>query len=139
MDIFSPEQRSRVMAAIRSKGTGPERALFSLAKPLWGICRYRRHAKNLPGTPDLAFPRARVAVFVDGDFWHGKMPPSRFRKLPAKWRKKLRANMARDRRVGRELAALGWREVRILESALKKFPARQLARVRRAVLAGLAR
>ena len=135
MDIFSPAQRSRVMAAIKSKDTGPERALLALVRPLWKNFRYRRHAKGLPGTPDLVFPSAWLAVFVDGDFWHGKIPPARLRKLPKFWREKIARNMARDRRTDRALRALGWGVLHVRETRLKKFPAAQLARVEKALAA----
>jgi len=136
VDIFSPAQRSRIMASIRSKNTGPEKALFALARPLWKTFRYRKHARGLPGTPDLAFPSAKVAVFVDGDFWHGKIPAARIRKLPKFWRQKIARNMARDRRTDRALRAMGWRVVHIRETRIKKKPAVQLGRIMRALGAG---
>src|SRR5687767_6028947 len=69
-DFLSKETRSRVMARIRSRNTGPELALRR-ALHAAGVRGWRCHAKHLPGKPDLAFTRWRVAVFVDGCFWHG--------------------------------------------------------------------
>src|SRR5688572_28401692 len=73
-DTRTAEQRSRIMAAVGSKNTGPElelrRALYAA-----GVRGWRCHYRRAPGTPDLAWPRRRVAVFVDGAFWHGH--PSR--------------------------------------------------------------
>jgi len=67
-DKLTPEQRSRHMARIRGKDTGPE---LALRRSLWtrGV-RYRVHYPRAPGRPDIAFPRQKVAVFVDGCFWH---------------------------------------------------------------------
>ncbi|MBN8628353.1 MAG: very short patch repair endonuclease, partial [Planctomycetes bacterium] len=85
--------------------------------------RYRikgwRRGSKLPGRPDFVFRRARLAVFVDGDFWHGhprncRMPKSN----AAYWKAKIARNRARDKAVNRTLRALGWRVVRIWESSL---------------------
>jgi DNA mismatch endonuclease Vsr len=68
-DFVTPEKRSKIMASIRAKDTEPEltvrRMLHSAGY------RYRKHVSSLPGRPDLVFPRLRIAIFVDGDFWHG--------------------------------------------------------------------
>jgi len=109
------EQRSRIMRAIRRKDTKPELLLRGALSALGLHHRYRLHRKDLPGTPDVVFPRARVAVFVDGDFWHGRR-----RKLPANnkelWHEKFRRNRERDRRVDLELEAMGWLPLRFWES-----------------------
>jgi DNA mismatch endonuclease (patch repair protein) len=79
-DTFSPQERSRIMSLIKSGDTQPE---ITLRKALWrkGL-RYRLRLPNLPGKPDIVFTRAKVAVFVDGAFWHGrKLTNERF----AKW------------------------------------------------------
>ena len=70
MDHLSPQQRSKNMAAIRSKDTKIE---ILLRKALWhkGL-RYRKNVKSLPGTPDIVFTKQKITVFVDGDFWHAK-------------------------------------------------------------------
>ena len=101
--------------------------------------------RRLPGAPDIVFPSRKVAVFVDGDFWHGAQWKLRgFASLEAHlavmsnrayWERKIRRNMERDRRVTRELNARGWRVVRLLESAINRRPARALARVTRALAA----
>jgi DNA mismatch endonuclease (patch repair protein) len=69
MDTRSPEQRSRIMRSVRSQDTGPEMVVRRLVHGM-GL-RYRLHQKRLPGTPDLVFVRRRMAVFVNGCFWHG--------------------------------------------------------------------
>ena len=79
-----------------------------------------RRGSKLPGKPDFVFPRSRVAVFVDGDFWHGNPKMKRLPKSNTDyWREKIRSNRARDRKVNRALEALGWRVVRIWESSLR--------------------
>lgn len=112
-DIMTPEQRSRLMARVKGTNTGPERRLRSA---LWrrGL-RYRLGAR-LPGKPDLVFPRARLAVFVDGCFWHRCPLHATYPKTNrAFWEEKLRSNVERDRRVDERLAAMGWRVLRFWE------------------------
>jgi len=110
MDNMSKEARSRTMAAIRSKNTGIE---MLLRRALWkGGLRYRIHA-NLPGTPDIVFPRHKVAVFCDGCFWHGcpkcGLDPQQNREY---WIEKIWRNKARDQSVTAELEQAGWRVLR---------------------------
>jgi DNA mismatch endonuclease (patch repair protein) len=100
------------MAGIRTRDTAPE---LALRRALWaaGVRGWRCNRKDLPGRPDLAFSRAKLAVFVDGAFWHGH--PSKFQ--PGKsgqfWDEKIRRNQARDRAVDDELARRGWRVMRV--------------------------
>jgi DNA mismatch endonuclease (patch repair protein) len=102
-DVFSKKKRSEVMAAIRSKGNrGTEMKLVALLRAN-RITGWRRHLE-IPGRPDFVFRRERVALFVDGCFWHGcrahcRRPKSR----AAFWRKKIARNQARDRKVTRLL------------------------------------
>lgn len=115
------------MAAVRSKDTRPE---IALRRELHrrGL-RYRLHDRRLPGRPDVAFVAAKVAVFVDGDFWHGGGWQERGfsswqeqftgHRDPDKWRTKIARNMERDREVEDQLALLGWHVVRVLESEIK--------------------
>jgi len=101
------------MARVKSSGTRPERLLRSA---LWkrGL-RYRLHEK-LPGSPDIAFVSDRLAIFVDGCFWHGcPVHYTEPRTNTAFWRAKLQRNAERDQRVDRELSAAGWRVLRIWE------------------------
>jgi len=128
MDIVSPAVRSRMMAAVRSKNTSLEKIVFSALRKR-GV-RFRRHYKHLPGTPDVAFPRARKAIFIDGDFWHGYRYPAWKRKIKSKfWREKIETNRLRDRRNFDKLRRLGWKVMRIWEHDVKKSPAKTLQKI----------
>lgn len=86
-------------------------------------CRSSQNTDRLPGKPDIAFKKARVAVFCDGDFWHGKNWRERRRKLivgtnAPYWVAKIEANMSRDRRSNERLRALGWVVLRFWESEI---------------------
>jgi DNA mismatch endonuclease (patch repair protein) len=118
----------------RIRGKGNERTEVRLAKFMRakGIRGWRRHLP-IPGRPDFSFRRQKVAVFVDGCFWHGC--PRCFR-LPrqnrAFWRAKIEGNRKRDRSVNGRLRRLGWKVVRIKECQLKK-PERVIGRVAEAI------
>lgn len=107
------------MSRIRSKDTGPERAVRSILHRL-GF-RFRLHGKGLPGTPDVVLPARGTVVFVHGCFWHGhackvgKMPKSR----TDYWGPKIEANRARDKRKSAKLRREGWRVVTVYECELK--------------------
>lgn len=102
------------MARIRSKNTKPEKLLRS---ELWrrGL-RYRIHGQGLPGRPDIVFRGPKVAVYVDGCFWHGCPQHYTFpRSRRDYWRSKLRRNVERDQNQTAELEREGWRVIRIWE------------------------
>lgn len=109
-DHLSPAGRSRNMAAIRSKNTKPELLLRAQLR-CRGAKGYRVHMR-LPGRPDVAFTRWKVAVFVDGAYWHGH--PDHFNPATASeyWRSKIAGNQARDAKATSELRASGWRVLR---------------------------
>ncbi len=125
--------RGRLMARIRSTGNKTtEKRLASLLRRA-GLSGWRRHL-NIPGTPDFAWPGARVAVFVDGCFWHGhdcgrNLTP---RTNANAWLEKIHRNKARDRRISRRLQRCGWIVIRIWECKLRNS-APQLLRIRKAV------
>lgn len=98
------------MSRVRAQDTKPEVALRS-ALHRAGF-RFRKNVRNLPGKPDIAFPRQKLAVFVDGEFWHGYEFEKWSHKLSKRWRNKIEANMARDRRQDQELKARGWQVIR---------------------------
>lgn len=100
------------MAAIRAKDTKPELALRQALRRA-GATGYRLHRKDLPGRPDVAFIRWKVAVFVDGVFWHGHPDHWDPQKAASDyWRLKIARNLERDRAADTALAELGWRVVR---------------------------
>nr|WP_269450218.1 very short patch repair endonuclease [Gordonia sp. LAM0048] len=118
-DHLSPEGRSRNMAAIRSSNTKPELRLRSALRST-GATGYRLHRKDLPGRPDIAFMRWRVAVFVDGVFWHGH--PDHWdpeRASSDYWRNKIQRNVDRDRIANERLRDSGWTVVRIWDLDIK--------------------
>lgn len=118
-DVFSPEKRSAVMAAIRGSGNkSTEERLRRLFREA-GITGWRRK-HPLPGRPDFAFPKLRIAVFVDGCFWHGCpkcfVPPKSRQDY---WEPKIQRNRARDKSVAKELKKRGWKSLRIWEHEFK--------------------
>ncbi len=117
-DVMSTEKRSALMARIRSKDTGPERVLGSVLKKL--RVRFDVHVRTLPGRPDFVVKGCKIAIFVDGDFWHGWRFPLWKGKLAQKWKEKIEANRARDKRNFRRLRRLGWRVIRIWEHQIEQ-------------------
>jgi len=119
-DIFTKAKRSQVMSRVRSRGNRTtELALVKLFRER-GITGWRRNQRVF-GKPDFIFKKARLAIFVDGCFWHGCPRHATFPVTRrAFWLKKFAANRARDRRVNRELRRLGWRVVRIWEHQLTR-------------------
>jgi DNA mismatch endonuclease (patch repair protein) len=118
-DVVTPEVRSRMMSGIRSTNTRPE---LVIRRGLHGIgFRYRLHAANLPGKPDLVFPRYGAVIFVHGCFWHGhnchlfKWPSSRI----DFWKQKISRNQVVDARNEAAVADKGWRYAVVWECALK--------------------
>lgn len=118
-DTFSREERSRIMSKIRSRGNAATELRFIEILRKRKISGWRRGVK-LPGQPDFVFPSKKLAVFVDGDFWHGN--PYKFR-LPESnlsyWEKKILGNRRRDRRINRLLRERGWKVYRFWQSSLQ--------------------
>lgn len=119
-DPLSPERRSAQMRTVRGQDTRPELIVRRLAHRLG--YRFRLHRRDLPGSPDLAFPSRRKVVFVHGCFWHGHSC-KRGARMPASnadyWRAKLARNVERDAAALERLATLGWRALVIWECELK--------------------
>lgn len=109
MDIVTPEERSRIMAAIKGKDTKPEMAVRKLVHRL-GF-RFRLHRRDLPGSPDIVFYRFRKVIFVHGCFWH-RHPGCKYAYTPKSraefWIQKLEANVWRDAAAQEALVAAGW-------------------------------
>jgi DNA mismatch endonuclease (patch repair protein) len=123
--------RSEIMARVKSEHTSPERIVRSLAHNLG--YRFRLHRKDLPGAPDLVFPRLKAVIFVHGCFWHQHACP-RGDRMPATnrdyWERKLARNVERDKRNLRALRKDGWRVLVIWECQMRS-PPRLEARLRR--------
>ena len=122
MDSMTKEQRSRIMARIRSRDTKAE---VLLRKTLWHLgFRYRKNYRKLPGTPDIALTRQKIAIFVDGDFWHARgheaHPGEQIASNRKYWRKKLARNVERDKEVNDALTQEGWIVLRFWESEIKR-------------------
>lgn len=132
-DVFSQAKRSEVMARIRGRGNEETEQVLARLFRKYKISGWRLHL-DLPGRPDFTFPKSQVVVFVDGCFWHrcplhSKMP----RNNRGFWKKKLSANVARDKKVTRILRDNGWHVVRIWEHDLSAKPFKCVSRVSRFV------
>lgn len=121
MDKFSKEIRSKIMKAIKSKDTKEE---VLLAKALWHKgYRYRKNNKSVFGTPDLTFKKHKVAIFVDGEFFHGHNWEDKKEKIKSNreyWIPKIQRNMQRDKDVNQYLIKNGWKVIRFWSSFVKK-------------------
>lgn len=119
-DRLTKAQRSRNMARIRAKDTKPELIVRSLVHRMG--YRFRLHRRDLPGTPDLVFPRLKAVIFVNGCFWHrhscanGKVVPRTRREF---WVEKFAQNRHRDLRNRRKLSIQGWRVLELWECQMQ--------------------
>jgi DNA mismatch endonuclease (patch repair protein) len=123
MDTLTHIERSERMRRVKSRDTKPEQRLRKL---VWGLgYRYRKHRRDIPGSPDLAFISRKRAVFLHGCFWHRHDCPSG-RRAPksrvAFWTEKFRRNTARDAVVGKTLRRVGWKSLVIWECELRSPP-----------------
>ncbi|MBN2458855.1 very short patch repair endonuclease [Candidatus Woesearchaeota archaeon] len=128
-DKFDAKTRSKIMSRIRSKDTSIE---ISFRKILWnaGMKGYRLHY-HAPGNPDIAFVDKKIAIFIDGDFWHGynwkklgKVPPRKY------WQKKISKNIERDKKYNALLKKEGWKVIRLWEHDLKKNSKRCASKIK---------
>lgn len=130
-DVFDKKTRSRIMKAVRTAGTDPEERL-AIALRACGF-KFRQNDETVFGKPDFVFRRARLAVFVDGDFWHGRAwfergaVPSTNARF---WIGKFERNSRRDRLVDRVLRRSGWSVMRLWASDVRRRPAASAAKVR---------
>jgi len=117
-DNLTPEQRSYCMSRIKGKDTGLEMCVRSeLHKRGF---RFRKHVKDLPGKPDVVFTRAKVAVFIDGDFWHGYQFPTWEYKVSDFWKIKISKTRERDARNHQQLRKMGWTVIRLWQHDLER-------------------
>lgn len=121
----NPDVTHKIMSSIKSKNTQPE---IILRKALWQKnLRYRVNYQKLPGKPDIVFTKYKIAVFCDGDFWHGHnwalrgMPSLEIelKKYSEYWKNKILRNIERDNENTQSLKSLGWTVIRLWESDIK--------------------
>jgi DNA mismatch endonuclease (patch repair protein) len=131
----SPEVTSSIMSAIRAKNTGPERIL---ASAMWRMGLRPVKHKRIFGTPDFTLVREKIAIFCDGDFWHGnnwrlrgfRSLTEELRSYSPSWRQKIRRNIKRDRLVSKTLRNEGYIVLRYWESAIRKKPLAIASRIK---------
>jgi len=132
--VRDPAVISYTMSRIRSKDTAIE---MRLRRALWAEgFRYRKHYKDIPGTPDIAFPGAKVAVFCDSRFWHGRDWEKRKNKLVSNrdyWIRKIERNMERDKKVNKNLARSGWLVLRFWDTDIEKKLDECVERIKKAL------
>lgn len=120
------------MAAIRSKGNKSTEIAFLTLLKKYKIIGWRRHYKNIKGSPDFVFPKYKLAIFLDGCFWHGcprcMVKPKSNTKF---WESKIWQNKKRDLEVNKALRNAGWKVVRIWEHEIKKGPAREMNKIKK--------
>lgn len=121
MDKFSKEVRSKIMRAIKSKDTKEE---ILLAKALWHQgYRYRKNNRSIYGKPDLTFKKYKIAIFVDGEFFHGFNWEEKKYQIKSNleyWVPKIERNIARDKKVNQHLIENGWKVIRFWSNFVKK-------------------
>jgi DNA mismatch endonuclease, patch repair protein len=133
-DRLTPEQRKHCMSRASSgKNTDLELTVFSILRSKQ--VRFRKHERNLPGSPDAALVQYRIAIFVDGDFWHGYRFPEWEEALPVFWKIKISKNRARDKRNFAALRRLGWKVIRVWGHQIKNAPDGVAGRIEAAIKA----
>jgi DNA mismatch endonuclease, patch repair protein len=135
MDWLTPEQRSRNMSAIRSRGNKSTEKAVRFRMIRAGVCGWKLCTGDLPGKPDFVFESAKLVIFLDGCYWHGcprcyRAPTSN----TGYWSEKFQRNKARDKRVSRLLRQQGWRVVRFWEHEIEASPAKVVENIRRLTL-----
>lgn len=116
-DNLTPEQRSNCMSRIKGKDTGLEtRVRSDLHRRGY---RFRKHLRELPGKPDIVFTRAKVAVFIDGDFWHGFRFSMWKHKVSSFWKTKISKTIERDTENQFRLQEMGWTVIRLWQHELE--------------------
>lgn len=128
MDVHTKEQRSYNMSRVKSENTKPEKVMFCKLEEL--NIKFEKHY-SVYGKPDIAFPEKKVAVFIDGEFWHGKDFKTWKDKLSVFWRKKIGDNISRDRRTTRKLKEDGWRVIHFWNKKVIRKPDNAIKRLLR--------
>lgn len=130
-DHMTVAQRSHAMKCVKLKN-GPLEQVIQRELRSRGL-RFSRNCKWLAGSPDIVFRHERIAIFIDGDFWHGWRLPVWEYKLTAFWKTKLRANRKRDQRNFRRLRTAGWTVIRLWEHQVSDDCGRCIKRIMRAL------
>lgn len=135
MDVFTKKKRSDIMSRIRSKNTKSELFVFSQLRKR--SIYFQKHYKKAIGSPDIALPSKKIAVFIDGDFWHGYKFKKQRQRLPEKyWVKKINTNVLRDKEVNRRLKKEGWKILRIWEHSVRRNTAQTIYRIEKFLTTG---
>lgn len=130
-DIFTKEKRSEIMKRVKNKNTNIE---LMLRKELFRK-GYRYKVKNrLFGKPDFIFPTKKLAIFCDGDFWHGKNYSKESKNYKKFWRDKIKINMKRDNIVNKRLKSQSWIVLRFWKTNILKNPNRCVYLIEKAIL-----
>ncbi|MGH8004995.1 MAG: very short patch repair endonuclease [Limisphaerales bacterium] len=123
MDTFDKITRLRIMAAVRSKGNKSTESRFRAILAASGLRGWQMQVQSLPGRPDFTFKRKKIAIFVDGCFWHGC--PKCYRRPKSKrsyWDAKVERNRLRDQKNRQSLRKMGWVTLRLWEHQVLKSP-----------------
>ena len=121
MDVFTKKKRSDIMSRIRAKNTGIEKTVFSYLRK--EKIYFQKHYDKIAGKPDIALPSKKLAVFINGDFWHGYRFFEWKERIPQEyWRSKIENNIARDKKNYRKLRRMGWKVLRIWGHDIRKNP-----------------
>jgi len=128
VDVHTKEQRSYNMSRVKSDNTKPEKLMFSLLKK--SGYKFKRHY-SITGKPDIAFPKDKVAVFINGEFWHGKDYKFIKSKLPEFWVDKIGQNIKRDEFVQRKLRKEGWHVLNFWGKNILRNPRNSIRRLTR--------
>lgn len=119
-DFDTTEKRSNIMSSIESEDTSPE---IKLRKALWHSgFRYRKNYGEVIGKPDIAFPSKKIAIFVDGEFWHGYNWEEKKKNISSNrdyWIPKIEGNMERDEKYNKELREKGWVVIRFWQKEVE--------------------
>lgn len=127
-DVFTKEKRSEIMSLIRAKNTGIEKKVFAFLRR--ENIYFQKHYSKVAGSPDVALPKKKVAIFIDGDFWHGYKFQQWKQRIPQEyWRSKIEGNIARDIKNRRALRRKGWKVLRIWGHNLAKNPETTLSKI----------
>lgn len=130
MDYMDITKRQKLMSRVKNKNTDIE---LTLRRKLWNLgYRYKVNYKIF-GRPDIAFPSKKIAIFCDGDFWHGKNFKAEKVKYKKFWQEKILKNIKRDEEVGERLESEGWTVLRFWKSEILENPDKCILEITRAL------